>query len=569
MFSGARHVDDPRRALARGGRDRDQQLVGPPVAEQVRQLVGRAEHADAVQAQVLLARVVVDEADRRVAEGGRAQHLLQHQLGGVAGADDDHLLAARDDRAALRPLDDRPREHPRAGDERQRQQQVDHPDRRAARSRGWTSKKLKTRNVTSARRDDAARSAPHVARRDVAPPAVVEAEEREDAELDRRRRARRSPSEVALVVDGQVGVEAEPEGEEPGGDDDRDVGRQLRQPVAVDRSPHARAARRRRRRRTVVDDALLHLGADPAPERQRQVLGGGLLGLRQRARAPSRGTASRAGGGAASRSTRRRRSRAPASAARDAVALGRADDVHVVDVARRRPPAARRRRRGRARRSAPPPRAGRRSSRRGAAGDAQERGLERVEPRVRPDQLERLLVARAVEAEHPDPLRDLVVGAATSPPSPSANRFLVGKKLKVEPTPVVAIPSAPNAWAASSIMRQAERGELGERRGPAEEVDGHDRLRPRGDPALDVLGIEVQRHRIDVREDRRRAGAGDRLGGRVEGERGADHLVARVRCPSPRARARARRCRSRRRSRAGRRGTRRPPPRTPAPRGRR
>ena len=40
---------------------------------------------------------------------------------------------------------------------------------------------------------------------------------------------------------------------------------------------------------------------------------------------------------------------------------------------------------------------------------------------------------------------------ATSPPSPSANRFFVGKKLNVEQTPVCATPSAPNACAASSI----------------------------------------------------------------------------------------------------------------------
>jgi hypothetical protein len=39
---------------------------------------------------------------------------------------------------------------------------------------------------------------------------------------------------------------------------------------------------------------------------------------------------------------------------------------------------------------------------------------------------------------------------AMSPPSPSAKRFFVGKKLKVEQTPVVATPSAPNACAASS-----------------------------------------------------------------------------------------------------------------------
>ena len=94
----ARGLDDPLAHLARRGRDRDQHLVGPAVAEQLRQLGGRAEHADPVQAQVLLARVVVDEADRRVAEARVAQHLADHELRRVAGADDEHLLAARDDR---------------------------------------------------------------------------------------------------------------------------------------------------------------------------------------------------------------------------------------------------------------------------------------------------------------------------------------------------------------------------------------------------------------------------------------------------------------------------------------
>ena len=54
----------------------------------------------------------------------------------------------------------------------------------------------------------------------------------------------------------------------------------------------------------------------------------------------------------------------------------------------------------------------------------------------------------------------------------------------------------------------------------------HDRFRPLGDPALDVGRIEIEGHRIDVREDRGRAAPHDRLGGRVERERGADHLVA-------------------------------------------
>ena len=70
-------------------------------------------HADPVQAKVLLARVVVDEADRRVAERRVSEHLAQDQLGGVSGADDEDLLAARDDRPGGRPLDDRPREEAR------------------------------------------------------------------------------------------------------------------------------------------------------------------------------------------------------------------------------------------------------------------------------------------------------------------------------------------------------------------------------------------------------------------------------------------------------------------------
>src|SRR6185503_10533997 len=88
------------------------------------------------------------------------------------------------------------------------------------------------------RRHDAAGRAPHVTRRDVAPPAVVEAEEREDAELDRGDEGEDLPAQVALVVDGQVGVEAEPEGEVPGRDDDGQVRGELREPMPVEGSPH-------------------------------------------------------------------------------------------------------------------------------------------------------------------------------------------------------------------------------------------------------------------------------------------------------------------------------------------
>ena len=74
-----------------------------------------------------LARVVVDEPDRRVRELPVALHLAHHQLARVAGADDQHLLAARDDPRA-RPLDQRAREEPRARDEREQEQEVERRD---------------------------------------------------------------------------------------------------------------------------------------------------------------------------------------------------------------------------------------------------------------------------------------------------------------------------------------------------------------------------------------------------------------------------------------------------------
>ena len=115
---------------------------------------------------------------------------------------------------------------------------------------------------------------------------------------------------------------------------------------------------------------------------------------------------------------------------------------------------------------------------------------------------------------------------ATSPPSPSAKRFFVGKKLKVEQTPVVAIPGAPKAWAASSSSGSPSAASSASGAGPAEEVHRHDRLRLLRDPLRDVVGVEIERDGIDVGEDGRRPDPRDRLRGRVEREGGADHLVA-------------------------------------------
>ena len=92
--------------------------------------------------------------------------------------------------------------------------------------------------------------------------------------------------------------------------------------------------------------------------------------------------------------------------------------------------------------------------------------------------------------------------------------------------PVLATPGGAECLGRVLDQRQPERGELGERRRAAEEVHRHDRLRPRRDAGCDVGRIEVQRDRVDVGEHRGRARAGDRLGGRVERERRADHLVA-------------------------------------------
>jgi hypothetical protein len=75
-------------------------------------------------------------------------------------------------------------------------------------------------------------------------------------------------------------------------------------------------------------------------------------------------------------------------------------------------------------------------------------------------------------------------------------------------------------------QRRAEAVEDVERRRAAEQMNRHDRAGPARDPASSVLLVEVQRHRIDVREDRSRTAARDRFRSRVERESGTDDLVA-------------------------------------------
>src|SRR5205823_14525258 len=81
---------------------------------------------------------------------------------------------------------------------------------------------------------DPPRVSPHVARRDVAPPAVVEAEEHEDDQLHRNHEPDRL-HEQRVVVGRDLRVEAKPERQVPRRGDQGRVGEQLPDAMPVDR----------------------------------------------------------------------------------------------------------------------------------------------------------------------------------------------------------------------------------------------------------------------------------------------------------------------------------------------
>ncbi len=235
--------DDALARLSSGGRDGDEQLVGLAVAEDVLELVTRPEHADPVQPQVLLSRIVVDEADRCVAEGRSPEHLAQDLLGCIPCADDDDLLAPGHDPPGGRALDDRAREKARAQHERQQEQQLDEPD--SARDLERVEIAPEQREDHEDRDDrygDTADRAPHVAGRDVPPPAVVEAEGDEDRNRDPDDERHDLPVEVALVAKRRLPVEADVPGEDPRGSHEPGVDADLPQPMPVQGRSHATRA---------------------------------------------------------------------------------------------------------------------------------------------------------------------------------------------------------------------------------------------------------------------------------------------------------------------------------------
>ena len=211
------------------------------------ELVGRTEHADSLNTVVPLARVVVDEADRGHSKLSVALHLPHDQLARVTRSHDKHFAAARNN-AGARTLDQRTRQQSRTGDECEQQQVVER--RNTSRKPLVRGRKGIEHEIGKQRcHGDAARGAPHVACRDVPPPAVVEAEDNEHRELDGDDDRKHLPREQVPVVDRGCFVETKKVGETPRCGDQRGVEEQLPDAPPVDRqNPHAWTSDDARRR---------------------------------------------------------------------------------------------------------------------------------------------------------------------------------------------------------------------------------------------------------------------------------------------------------------------------------
>ena len=238
---------------------------------------------------------------------------------------------------------------------------------------------------------------------------------------------------------------------------------------------------------------------------------------------------------------------ASVSAARDAVALGRAADEQVVDVAglvlRQLDELAE-------------PELGVASGDLAPAAippvevreeDAQHPRLQLVEAGVVTDEVELVLVARPVEREHLHAVGELVVVRHDEAAVADAEEVL--RRIEAVRGGDAALRDARGAERLCRVLdhRDAERDELVHRRGPAEQVHRHERARARCDLRRDVLDVDVHRRRVDVGEHRRCATARDRLRRRVERERRTDRPRRRGRSPSRRGGSRSHRCRSQRR----------------------
>ena len=134
---------DPADVLGRGVGDRDDGLVDPVSAHDLGQARSVTQDADPLDdAQVFLG-VVIDETDDAQPEVGTLLELLDHDVPGVPGADQEHVfsdgLADVVEGPTVRPLVDQPADHAGAGRPDERQQELEggdaegHPEERVLR----------------------------------------------------------------------------------------------------------------------------------------------------------------------------------------------------------------------------------------------------------------------------------------------------------------------------------------------------------------------------------------------------------------------------------------------------
>ncbi len=130
-------------------------------------------------------------------------------------------------------------------------------------------------------------------------------------------------------------------------------------------------------------------------------------------------------------------------------------------------------------------------------------------------------------AERGDRVGDLlVVGRHRAPFTRGDDLARVEAEAADVPQRAAGPAGAGGAERARRVLDERERRELLDPAGPAEVMHRHDRLgaRPDGDPP----GIDVHRQRVDVDEHRAQAGQRNDVGGRREGVRRDEHLVARL-----------------------------------------
>ncbi len=230
---------DARARRARRGGDRDDDFVGLGLVQDARQVAfGVPTHLHAVDAQAVLARVVVGEAHRPQAKLAVAQDLAQHEPPAVAGADDqDVALAAtsRPEATERAALVQAAHDHPDPDQQQQREQEEQrhhpvrqpHGDRAAVMGDLHGPHHLDRHHRQQHDRDRGARHRLVVALPRIAPAALVDARGQQHHETAREHPPDGALEQLVVAPRGAV-IEAQLEGQEVGERHERAVQRQPR-----------------------------------------------------------------------------------------------------------------------------------------------------------------------------------------------------------------------------------------------------------------------------------------------------------------------------------------------------